>query len=124
MNEVIFEAGDVVTCAFFGDEEFVLEKSNKSISPYPIHIKTSTGSYWCFTTDGKYHVSNTAPILKLVRKKSKERELVEIYRVSCDNESFQLIKEFESYEDAFTWIRRNGIPSWEYQIEKVYKVKE
>lgn len=121
MSDVIFEAGDVVTCAFFGDKEFVLIKSDISMFPVKISINNDDR---CFTINGKSNVSDTAPILKLVRKKSKEREWIHVFRVACDNESFQLIKEFESYEDAFNWIKRNGIPSWEYQIEKVYKVKE
>ena len=36
MSNEIFEAGDVVTCAFFGDEEFVLEESD--LDKYPLQI--------------------------------------------------------------------------------------
>lgn len=121
MNDEIFEAGDVVTCAFFGDREFVLTEVNSSEYPYRIDVK---GVYWIFTLDGKYHISHTSPVLKLVRKKQKEREWIQVFRVACENESFQLIKEFDSYDDAFCWIKKSGIPSWEYQIEKFYKVKE
>lgn len=122
MSEVVFEAGDVVTCVFYGDEEFVLKESNNSVYPVCISMNKDSRS---FTENGKYHLSDTAPVLKLVRKKTKEREFVQVFRVACDNESFYLGKnEFDSYEDVFTWIRRNGIPSWEYKIEKVYKVKE
>lgn len=122
MSEVIFEAGDVVTCAFFGDEEFVLVKGVGS--DYPCRLENE--SRWLsFTSDGKFNINHTSPVLKLVRKKSKERELVEVFRVACDNKSFHLSKnEFDSYDDAFCWIKKSGIPSWEYQIEKFYKVKE
>ena len=127
MSEVIFEAGDVVTCAFFGDEEFVL-KCNSSADMYPISIsytdKDNLGRVLLFTKDGRSFDYHTSPILKLVRKKSKEREWIQVFRVACENESFQLIKEFDSYDDAFCWIKKSGIPSWEYQIEKFYKVKE
>lgn len=41
INE-IFEAGDVVTCAFFGDEEFVLVETEKGFGhdeKYPITVR-------------------------------------------------------------------------------------
>lgn len=122
MSEVIFEAGDIVTCAFFGDREFVLIGGVNS--DYPCKIE-SEGEYWSFTLDGKYHISHTSPVLKLVRKKQKEREWIQVFRVTCKNKSFHLGKnEFDSHGDALSWIRKSGIPSWEYQIEKFYKVKE
>lgn len=122
MSEVIFEAGDVVTCVFFGDKEFVLE-INSTSKKYPVGIITNNAIRY-FTVNGKAYDSDTHPVLKLVRKKSKEREWIQVFRVACKNESFQLIKEFDSYDDAFYWIKKSGIPSWEYQIEKFYKVKE
>lgn len=122
MSEVIFEAGDVVTCAFFGDREFVLE-SNSTSKKYPVGIITDNTIRY-FTVNGKACADDTHPVLKLVRKKQKEREWIQVFRVACKNESFQLIKEFDSYDDAFCWIKRSGIPSWEYQIEKFYRVKE
>lgn len=122
MSNEIFEAGDVVTCAFFGDEEFVLIKSEGSMFPVKICINNDRRY---FTINGKSNVSDTAPVLKLVRKKSKEREVVQVFRITCDNKSFHLGKnEFDSHDDVLSWIRRNGIPSWEYQIDKFYKVKE
>ena len=122
MSDVIFEAGDVVTCALFGDEEFVLGEN--ASREYPLCIHTTDGDRRSFSYNGKFHATDTSPILKLVRKKSKERECIQVFRVACKNESFQLIKEFDSYDDAFCWIKRSGITSWEYQIEKFYKVKE
>lgn len=122
MSDVIFESGDVVTCAFFGDKEFVLE-SNSTSKKYPVGITTDNAIRY-FTVNGKACDSDTHPVLKLVRKKQKEREWIQVFRVACKNESFQLIKEFDSYDDAFFWIKRSGITSWEYQIEKFYKVKE
>ena len=121
MSNEVFETGDVVTCAFFVDREFVLEKGD--ITMFPIRISFDN-DYRYFTINGKSNVSDTAPVLKLVRKKQKEREWIQVFRVACKNESFQLIKEFDSYDDAFCWIRKSGITSWEYQIEKFYKVKE
>lgn len=121
MSDVIFEPGDVVTCAFFGDKEFVLEECNITMFPVCISIDMD---YRYFTINGKSNIGDTSPVLKLVRKKQKEREWIQVFRVACKNESFQLIKEFDSYDDAFCWIKKSGIPSWEYQIEKFYKVKE
>ena len=78
-----------------------------------------------FTREGLSHVNHTSPVLKLVRKKQKEREWIQVFRVTSKNESFYLGKnDFESYDEAFFWIKGNGIPSWEYQVEKFYKVKE
>ena len=128
MSNEIFETGDVVTCAFFGDEEFVLEKSD--LVKYPLQIafldKDGVERLSSFTQDGKSFIYHTFPVLKLVRKKSKEREWIQVFRVTSKNKSFYLGKnEFRSYEDAFDWIRMiNGIPSWEYQIKKFYKIKE
>ena len=132
MSNVIFEAGDVVTCAFYGDEEFVLEEIEKGFGydeKYPIMVRfltakgDSCGEF--FTREGLSHVNHTSPVLKLVRKKQKEREWIQVFRVTSKNESFYLGKnDFESYDEAFFWIKGNGIPSWEYQIEKFYKVKE
>ena len=122
MSDVIFEAGDVVTCAFFGDREFVLVKGN--VSMFPVKISINNDDRY-FTINGKSNVGDTAPVLKLVSKKQKERELVECFRVACDNKSFHLSKnEFDSHGDALSWIRKSGIPSWEYQIEKIYRIKE
>lgn len=122
MSNVIFEAGDVVTCAFFGDKEFVLKTSLSR--EYPLCFYTTDGDRRSFSENGKFHVTDTHTVLKLVRKKQKECEWIQVFRVACENESFQLIKEFDSYDDAFYWIKKSGIPSWEYQIEKFYKVKE
>lgn len=126
MNNVIFEPGDVVTCAFFGDKEFVLKEINNSNYPILIDYVSESGNSRdeFFTREGFSHAHHAAPVLKLVRKKQKEREWIQVFRVACKNESFQLIKEFDSYDDAFCWIKKSGIPSWEYQIEKFYKVKE
>lgn len=127
MSNEIFEAGDVVTCAFFGDREFVLEDYVDD-ERYPITVRFLNGNgVNCdeiFTREGFSHVKHTSPVLKLVRKKQKEREWIQVFRVNCKNESFQLIKEFDSHDDAFCWIKKSGIPSWEYQIEKFYKVTE
>ena len=132
MSNEIFEPGDVVTCAFFRDGEFVLEETNKNYGydeKYPITVRFLTDNGVnrdeVFTRDGFSHVYHTAPVLKLVRKKSKEREWIQVFRVTSKNESFYLGKnDFESYDEAFFWIKGNGIPSWEYQVEKFYKVKE
>ena len=126
MSEVIFESGDVVTCAFFGDKEFVLREIENSEYPILISYATSGGSRRdeFFTREGLSHLHHSSPVLKLVRKKQKEREWVQVFRVACKNESFQLIKDFDSYDDAFYWIKRSGITSWEYQIERFYKVRE
>lgn len=118
MSNEIFEAGDVVTCAFFGDEEFVLIKSEGSMFPVKICINNDRRY---FTINGKSNVSDTTPVLKLVRKKSKERELVEIYKVA---RPFSSDKSFDTYEEALDWIKEDGITSHEYQIEKIYKIKE
>jgi len=125
MSNEIFEAGDVVTCVFFGDKEFVLRESYNS--DYPIQIDFSVNGrdrLHTFMLDGRNYLYHTEPVLKLVRKKSKEREWIQVFRVACKNESFQLIKEFDSYDDAFYWIKKSGITSWEYQIERFYKVRE
>lgn len=131
MNNEIFEPGDVVTCAFFGDKEFILVETEKGFGhdeKYPIEVRflIDRGDICSesFTREGFSHVNHTSPVLKLVRKKQKEREWIQVFMVACKNESFQLIKEFDSYDDAFYWIKKSGIPSWEYQIEKFYKVKE
>lgn len=127
MSNVIFEAGDIVTCAFFGDEEFIIEGNYQS--RYPLYItrysEDATKRQISFTQDGKLFSFHTSPVLKLVRKKTKKRTVIELFKVDSENESFFLNNnEFGSYEDAFDWIKKNGIPSWEYQIEKFYKVKE
>lgn len=125
MSDVIFEAGDVVTCAFFGDEDFVLIESN--IRDYPIQInfldKDGKERSNCFTRDGRDYSYHTSPVLKLVRKKSKERELAESFMVKRLSDSFYL-NVTDSYDSALDWIKLRGIPSWEYQIEKFYKIKE
>lgn len=119
MSDVIFEAGDVVTCAFFGDKEFVLE-SNSTSKKYPVGIITDNSIRY-FTINGKSNISDTTPVLKLVRKKQKEREVVEIYRVVG---AFSIDESFDTYEEAFYWIKGSWVPPGVYQIEKFYKVKE
>lgn len=127
MSEVIFEAGDVVTCAFFGDKEFVLKEIDNSHYPILIDYVSESGNSRdeFFTRDGFSHDCHTSPVLKLVRKKIKKRNVIELFKINSENESFFLNNnEFGSYDDALSWIRKNGITSWEYQIEKFYKVKE
>lgn len=123
MSEVIFEAGDVVTCAFFGDKEFVLE-SNLTSKKYPVGITTDNAIRY-FTVNGKACAGDTHPVLKLVRKKAKNRNAIGIFKVSSENESFFLENnEFRAYEDAFDWIKKNGIIGWVYSIDKFYKIKD
>ena len=127
MSEVIFEAGDVVTCAFFGDKEFVLKESN--LGKYPIQITflndDGVERMNSFTQDGKFSIYHTFPVLKLVRKKIKKRIVIEFFKVNSENESFLLQNnEFGSYDDAFDWIKRNGINGWLYSINKFYKIKD
>lgn len=122
MSNVIFEAGDVVTCAFFGDEEFVLVKGVDS--DYPCQLENE--SRWLsFTSDGKFHINHTSPVLKLVRKKTKKRTIIESFKIDSENESFFLENnEFGSYDDALDWIKRNGVNGWVYSIDKFYKIND
>ena len=127
MSEVIFEAGDVVTCACVRDEEFVLEESD--LDKYPLQIaffdKDGVERLSSFTQDGKYSIHHTEPVLKLVRKKIKKRTVIEFFKVNSENESFLLENnEFGSYDDAFDWIKRNGVNGWVYSVDKLYKIKE
>ena len=130
MSNVIFEAGDVVTCAFFGDKEFVLGETEKGFGydeKYPIMVRfLTTKGDSCdefFTRDGFSHVNHTSPILKLVRKKTKKRVIIELFKVNSENESFFLNNnEFDSYDDALDWIKRNGVNGWAYSIDKFYKI--
>lgn len=127
MSEVIFEAGDVVTCAFFGDKEFVLKESN--LGKYPIQITflddDGVERLNSFTQDGKSSIYHTFPVLKLVRKKIKKRIIVELFKVNSENESFFLKNnEFGSYDDAFDWIKGNGVNGWVYSVYKFYKIKD
>jgi len=132
MSEVIFEAGDVVTCAFFGDREFVLEETSKNYGydeKYPVTVRflgeDGVSRDEVFTREGFSHVNHTAPVLKLVRKKTKKRTVIELFKIDSENESFFLKNnEFGSYEDAFDWIKRNGINGWVYSINKLYKIKD
>ena len=70
MSNEIFEGGDVVTCAFFGDKEFVLEEIENSDYPILINYTSSEGNrrYELFTIEGLCHRYHSAPVLKLVRK--------------------------------------------------------
>ena len=132
MSNVIFEAGDVVTCAFYGDEEFVLEEIEKGFGydeKYPIMVRfltakgDSCGEF--FTREGLSHINHTSPVLKLVRKKIKKRNVIGLFRVNSENESFFLNNnEFDSYEDALDWIKGNGVNGWVYSIDKFYKIKD
>ena len=127
MSDVIFEAGDVVTCAFFGDREFVLEEIENSEYPILINYASSEGNrrYELFTREGLSHHHHSAPVLKFVRKKTKKRNIIELFKVSSENESFFLENnEFRTYEDAFDWIKKNGISGWVYSINKYYKIKD
>lgn len=122
MSEVTFEPGDVVTCAFYGDEEFVLSSEDGGL--FPISINRG-GKVIAFTLDGMYSTHHTAPVLKLVRKKAKNRNAIGLFKVSSENESFFLENnEFRTYEDAFDWIKKNGIIGWVYSIDKFYKIND
>ena len=123
MSEVTFEVGDIVTCAFFGDREFVLRESNVRDYSLQINFLDKDGEEIsnCFTRDGRYHSYHTSPILKLVHKKSKERELVEYFMVKQDNICLNVT---EYYISALDWIKLRGTLGCEYQIEKLYKIKE
>lgn len=120
MSDVIFEAGDVVTCAFYGDREFVLKMSN--LPDYPVCFLW--GEKYYFTSNGRQNISHTSPVLKLVRKKIKKRNIKEIFRVKSDNGAFLLDKDFDSYDDALDWIKGNGVNEWVYSIDKLYKVND
>lgn len=123
MSNVTFEAGDVVTCAFFGDEEFVLKTSLSS--EYPLCFYAPDGCRRSFSENGKFHVTDIYPILKLVRKKTKKRTVVELFKVNSENESFFLNNnEFGSYDDALDWIKSNGVNGWVYSIDKFYKIND
>ena len=127
MSEVIFEAGDVVTCAFYGDEEFVLIDSNIRDYSLQINFLNNDGEEISnfFTRDGRYHSYHSAPVLKLVRKKTKKRNVIEFFKVNSENESFFLNNnEFDSYDDALDWIKGNGVNGWVYSIDKFYKIKD
>ena len=127
MSNEIFEAGDVVTCAFFRDEEFVLEESD--LDKYPLQIafldKDGVERLSSFTQDGKSFIYHTFPVLKLVRKKTKKRNVIEFFKVNSENESFFLNNnEFDSYDDALDWIKGNGVNGWVYSIDKFYKIND
>lgn len=126
MSNVIFEAGDVVKCAFFGDEEFVLKEIDNSDYPILIDCASESGNRRdeLFTRDGFFHVNHTSPALKLVRKKIKKRNIKDIFRVKSDNGTFLLDQDFDSYEDALDWIKGNGLNGWAYSIDKFYKVDD
>lgn len=127
MSEVIFEAGDVVTCAFFGDKEFVLESNDSDIYPVCIFFTDEGGgsSVTYFTKGGLLARWHKVPVLKLVRKKIKKRVVIELFKVNSENESFFLNNnEFGSYDDALDWIKSNGLNGWTYFIDKLYKIKD
>ena len=125
MSEVIFEPGDIVTCAFFGDREFVLESYDCDMYPVCIFFADEDGKsvVTYFTKGGLFFDFHITPVLKLVRKKSKEHELVESFMVKHMGDNFYL-NVTDSYESALAWIKLRGNPIYEYQIEKFYKVKE
>lgn len=127
MDKVTFEAGDTVTCAFYGNKEFVLEKSN-SID-YPLcfsvlvtELFTYTKAYY-FTTDGRTNKIHTSPVLKLVRKHIKENELVTVYTIRVHMIG-RYREEFDTYEKAVEWIKTNGNSKMDYKIDKIFRVKE
>lgn len=128
MSNEIFEVGDVVTCAFFGDKEFVLEDYVDD-ERYPITVRFLNGNgVNCdeiFTREGFSNVNHTSPVLKLVRKKTKKRVIIELFKVNSENESFFLNNnEFGSYDDALDWIKSNGLNGWTYSIDKFYKIND
>lgn len=125
MSDVIFEAGDVVTCAFFGDREFVLESYDCDMYPVCIFFADEDGmcGVTYFTKGGLLFYLHTTPVLKLVRKKIKKRTVIGLFKVNSENESFLLENnEFGSYDDALDWITRNGVNGWVYSIDKFYKI--
>lgn len=123
MSDVIFEAGDFVTCAFFGDKMFVLE--DYPSEEYPVCFYDHNGDARSFTENGKYYASDAFPVLRLVRKKTKKRNVIELFKVNSENESFFLENnEFGSYDDALDWIKGNGVNGWVYSIDKFYKIND
>lgn len=123
MSDVIFEAGDVVTCAFFGDMEFTLE--DYPLKGYPVCFYDHKGDARSFTENGKYHANDALPVLKLVRKKIKKRNVIEFFKIDSENESFFLENNhFNSYDDALDWIKGNGVSGWVYSIDKFYKIND
>lgn len=120
MDKVTFEAGDVVTCVFYGDEEFVLSREDGG--SFPINFKRY-GRDITFTLDGRYSISHTTPVLKLVRKHKKDNELVTVYTIRVHMIG-RYREEFDTYEKAVEWIKTNGNSKMDYKIDKIYRIKE
>lgn len=82
-DDFIFQAGDKVKCAFFGDEVFVLVDNNiYNTADYPLML-SKVGDQGMFTTDGRLHTSHTHPVLTLVerpKKKIKKKYWVASYK--------------------------------------------
>jgi len=71
MSELqIFQAGDKVTCAFFGDEVFCLTKAPIWLI-YPLQIESKNYVY-TFTEDGRADALHTHPVLTLVERPKKK----------------------------------------------------
>ena len=100
MSEFEFKVGDRVTCHFYGDKVFTLEKSILGDARGYVTIDTGA-DFLSFYKDGRYRLNHTHSSLILVERaktKVKVKRYVNIY-----SDGFSFAHETRSSADASAW---------------------
>ncbi len=123
-----FRVGDIVRDFRF-DGEF--ELSYNTNNTYPLQTPFGYTNYASYTINGKQHSSHDGPVLTLVRRPSKKKN-VTWYRVSyhekCDgkkpntcNELYKYLEDFLNFyarkKSDFHWIELEPVRLHEYEVE-------